>query len=97
MQKHKFGIMCRDALFVESLPDTPKHEKVCVDVLQLRRTGMHYVTCTSHGMQKHKISVMCPGALFVESTPVPPQLEKQCVEVSLPGRTGMHYVASKSH
>jgi hypothetical protein len=65
-----------DAIFMESALVPPKPEKVCVDVSQLRRTGLHYVTRRSHGMQKHKFSVTCPGALFGESTPVPPQLEK---------------------
>jgi hypothetical protein len=27
MQKHKFGIMCLDTFFVESVPIPPNHEK----------------------------------------------------------------------
>jgi hypothetical protein len=27
MQKHKFGVMCPDALFVESIPVPPEYEK----------------------------------------------------------------------
>jgi hypothetical protein len=44
MQKHKFYVTCLDALFVKYVPDQPKNEKECVDVLQLKRTGVHYVT-----------------------------------------------------
>jgi hypothetical protein len=28
MQKHMFGIMCANALFVESIPVLPEHEKI---------------------------------------------------------------------
>jgi hypothetical protein len=31
-QKHKFGIRCSDAFFVEPVPVSPEQEKWCVDV-----------------------------------------------------------------
>jgi hypothetical protein len=27
MQKHKFGVMCPDAIFMETAPGQPQHEK----------------------------------------------------------------------
>jgi hypothetical protein len=32
MQKQKFGVMCPDARFVESVPVPAEHEKWCIDV-----------------------------------------------------------------
>jgi hypothetical protein len=55
MPKHKFGVMCPDALFVKSVPAPPKHEKVCFGVWRPRLTGMHHVTCRSHRMQNTHI------------------------------------------
>jgi hypothetical protein len=52
MQKHKFGITCPEALFIESVQVPPEHEK-CVDVTHPRCTRMHYVTRISHQMQKN--------------------------------------------
>jgi hypothetical protein len=69
MQKHKFGVTCPTALFVEFLLVPPKHEKYCSDFSRPRRTGMHYVTLRSHRMQKHKFGVMYPDALFMETAP----------------------------
>jgi hypothetical protein len=51
--------------FVESIPVPPEHEKLCVDISCLGRTGVHYVTHRSHRMQKNKFSTMCPEVLFV--------------------------------
>jgi hypothetical protein len=52
--KHKFGVMCLGALFFESVPVPPKHEKSCVDVSHLGHTDMHYMTRRSHLVLKHK-------------------------------------------
>jgi hypothetical protein len=71
VQKHKFGVMCPGALFMETTSGPPKQEKYCVDVSRPGRTRIHYVICRSHQIQKHKFDVMCPDALFVESVPVP--------------------------
>jgi hypothetical protein len=76
MQKHKFGVTCPGAIFVESLPISPKHEKLCTDVSCPRCTEMHYVTHRYHQRQKHKFGVTSHDALFVESEPVPPQHDK---------------------
>jgi hypothetical protein len=46
MQKHKFGVMCLGALFVESVLVPPKHEKECDHVSCPGHTRMHYVTST---------------------------------------------------
>jgi hypothetical protein len=72
--KQKFGITCPDALFVESAPVIPKHEKLCDDISWPRR--MHYVTRRSDGIQKHKFSVTYPDALFMETAPGAPEHEK---------------------
>jgi hypothetical protein len=76
--------MCFGALMVETAPDPPEHEKLCIDVSRPGRTRMHYVTKRSHRIQKHKFSVTCPSTPFVESTLVPPEQEKYCVNVSCP-------------
>jgi hypothetical protein len=76
MQKQKFNVTCPITNFVESVPVPPKHEKLCVDISLLGRTGMHYVTRGSLQMQKHKFGIMCPEALFVRSVPLPPEYEK---------------------
>jgi hypothetical protein len=76
MQKHKFGIACPRAIFVESVLVPPKHEKYHVDGSCPNPTGMHYVTHRSHWMQKHMFSITCSGVLFVQSVPVPPEHEK---------------------
>jgi hypothetical protein len=44
MQKHKFDVMCPDALFMETSIVPPEHQKLCFDVSCPGRTGMHYVT-----------------------------------------------------
>jgi hypothetical protein len=74
--KHKFGITCPYALFLESVSVPPKHEKWCFDVSCPGRTTMHYVTHVSHRMQKQKFGVRCPVTHFVESVLVPPEHEK---------------------
>jgi hypothetical protein len=80
MQKHIFGhifgVMCLSTLFVESAPVPPKHEKLCVNISWVGRTGTHYMIRRSHQMQKHKFNIMCPDALFMETVPGPPDLEK---------------------
>jgi hypothetical protein len=40
MQKHKFGVTCPDALFVEIVLRVSCHGRI----------EMHYVTCRSHRM-----------------------------------------------
>jgi hypothetical protein len=40
------------ALFMETAPGPPEHEKECVDFLNPERTEMHYVTRKSYQMQK---------------------------------------------
>jgi hypothetical protein len=64
MQKHKFGVMCLDSLFVEAVPGPPKYEKLCVDVSHPRDTGMNYMTCRYHRMQKHKFDIGCPDTFL---------------------------------
>jgi hypothetical protein len=71
-----FGVTCLSALFVEIAPVPLEHEKYCVDVSWLGRTGMHYVTRRSHWIPKHKFCKTCPGTIFVESIPVPLDYEK---------------------
>jgi hypothetical protein len=80
---------------METASGPPEHEKMCIDVLLLRHTGMHYVTRKSHGctimhylthishcMQKHKFGVTCPTALFMETALGPPEQEKWYVNIS---------------
>jgi hypothetical protein len=76
MQKHKFGLMCPRALFMETTPGPAKHEKWCIDVSRRGRNEIHYVTHRSHQMQRHTFGVTCPGAFFVESVLVPIEHEK---------------------
>jgi hypothetical protein len=76
IQKHKFGVTCPGALFVESVPIPPEQEKCRVEVSRPGRTTMHYMTYRSHRMQKHKFSVTSPIVLFLESDPVPPEHAK---------------------
>jgi hypothetical protein len=76
MQKHKFGVTCPGALFVESVPVPPEHEQLCVDVSRPGCTRMHYVTHRSHRMQKYKFGVTCPDMLFMKTAPGPPEHEK---------------------
>jgi hypothetical protein len=68
--------MSPGALFMETAPGQPLHEKKCTDVSCPGCSRMHYVTCISHRMQKHKFKVMCPSVLFVKSVLVPPNNEK---------------------
>jgi hypothetical protein len=75
-EEHKFGVTCPDALFVESAPVPPKHEKLLVDVSWPGRTEMHYVTRRSYGKQKNKFGVRRPGVLFMENASGPPEYEK---------------------
>jgi hypothetical protein len=82
MQKHKFGVACPGALFMEIALGPSEHEKYCVDVSRPGRTGMPYVNSRSHRMQKHKFGKTCPGALFMEFVLGPPEHEKYCVNVS---------------
>jgi hypothetical protein len=76
MQKQKFNVTCPITYFVESEPVPREHEKLCVDILHLGRTGVHYVTRRSDRMQKNKFSTMCPEVLFVKAVPVPLKHEK---------------------
>jgi hypothetical protein len=76
MQKHKFGVMCLDTLFLESVLFPPKNKKYYVGVSHPRCSGMNYVTHKSHRMQKHEFDIMCPSVPFVESVLVPPDHEK---------------------
>jgi hypothetical protein len=76
IQKHKFGVMRLDSLFVESLLVPPVHEKCCIDVSQTECTGIHYVALRSHQIQKYKFGVMYPDALFLETALGPPEHEK---------------------
>jgi hypothetical protein len=75
MQKCKFNVWCPDALFMETAPGPPEHEKLSIYISLPGSTRMHYVTQRSHWMQKHKFNVTYPGVLFVESVPVPPEHE----------------------
>jgi hypothetical protein len=74
-EKQKFGAMCPGALFVETAPGPPKHEKYCIDISWTDCTRTHYVTHRSHQMQKHKFGITYPGTLFVESILIPPKHE----------------------
>jgi hypothetical protein len=65
MLKHKFGITCPDALFVESVPVTSENDKKCVDVLRPGCIGMNYVTHRAHRMQKYKFGVTCPARFLL--------------------------------
>jgi hypothetical protein len=76
MQKHKFGIMCPNAFFMDTAPGPPEHEKYCFNVSLPGCAGMHYVTRISHQMQKHKFGITCPGAFFVKSVLVLLEHEK---------------------
>jgi hypothetical protein len=76
MQKQKFNATCPNTSFVESVPVPPEHEKLCVDISHLGRTGVHYVTRRSHRMQKNKFGTTCLEMLFVKAVPVPPKHEK---------------------
>jgi hypothetical protein len=84
MQKHKFGVTCSDALFVESAPAPPKHEKLCIDISWPGRTGMHYVTRRSLRMQENKFGVMCPSVFFMEAAPDPPKHENSASRFDAP-------------
>jgi hypothetical protein len=70
MQKHKFGVTCLGALFVETALCPPEHEKWCIDFFRLGRTSTHYVTRRSLSMEKHKFGVTCSSVLLVESVPI---------------------------
>jgi hypothetical protein len=76
MQKHKFCIMCPNALFIEIAPGLVDREKRCVDISHPGRTGMHCATRRFHLMQKYNLGIMCPDPLFMETTPSPPVHEK---------------------
>jgi hypothetical protein len=76
MQKLKFGVTRPSALFMETAPGAPDHEKYCVNVSRPRCTGMHKVARRSCWMQKHMFSVTCPSALCVETASDPPEHEK---------------------
>jgi hypothetical protein len=43
-QKHKFGVRCPSALFMETAQGPPEHKNGCVDVSCPRNTKMNYVT-----------------------------------------------------
>jgi hypothetical protein len=75
-QKHKFGITCQTALFVESVPVPPDDEKYYVDVSCPGHTEIHYGTRRFHRIQKYKFGVTSPGALFMETAPSPPDDKK---------------------
>jgi hypothetical protein len=44
IKKHKYGVTCPDALFMETAPGPSEHEKYRVDVSRPGRTRMHYLT-----------------------------------------------------
>jgi hypothetical protein len=50
MRKHKFTVLCLDALFVESVPVPPELEKWCIDVWCPGCTKMYYMTHRTHRM-----------------------------------------------
>jgi hypothetical protein len=75
MQKQKFGVMCPGALFIETTPSPPEHEKYCVDVSCPDRAGINDVTCRSYQMQKHMFCVICPDTLFLETSPSHPSMK----------------------
>jgi hypothetical protein len=62
MQKHKFNVMCLDALFMETAPGPTENVKYFIDVSHPRCTEMHYVTHKYHWMQKHKFSLTWSAA-----------------------------------
>jgi hypothetical protein len=74
--KHKFYITCLDALFMETKPGPPKHEKWSINVSCTGHTGRHYVTHRSHRMHKHKFDITCLDALIMETARGPPEHEK---------------------
>jgi hypothetical protein len=43
MQKHKFGVMYPNALFVESAPGPLEREKLCINISHPGCTETHYV------------------------------------------------------
>ncbi len=67
LQKHKFGVTCPGALFVESVLEPHEYEIYCVNISHPGRIRMHYMTRISHRMQKHKFGVTCPSALLMET------------------------------
>jgi hypothetical protein len=93
MQKQKFGVTCSSALFMETAPGLPEHEKYCVDVSLPGLSEMHYVTRSSHRMQKHMFGVTCPDAHFIETA----RARKIVHQCFASGCTGLHYVTRKSH
>jgi hypothetical protein len=60
MQKHMIGITCPGALFMETAPGQPEHEKLCHRCIE-----MQYVTRRSHRMQKYKFSVTYRYMIFM--------------------------------
>jgi hypothetical protein len=75
-EKHKIGVTFLGALFLESIPVPPKHEKWCASISRPGQNAMNYVTRISNQMQKHKFVLMGPITLFVESELIPPELEQ---------------------
>jgi hypothetical protein len=73
MQKHKFGVTCPSALFINSVLVPAEREEECVDILRRGCTGMHYVTRRSYRIQKYKFSVKCSNKLFMETAPAHPK------------------------
>jgi hypothetical protein len=96
MQKHKFGIMYLDTLFIESIPVSPEHEKYCDDVSRHECTRMHYLTCRSHRMEKHKFSITGPVALFME-TALGNQSMKNSKSMFRAQTNRMNYITRRSH
>jgi hypothetical protein len=76
MQKYKFSVSCRNALFMGCTLGPLEHQKYCVDVPHHGCTKMHYVIHGSHLMQKYKIDVTCLGAHFMGPVVGPPGQEK---------------------
>jgi hypothetical protein len=64
MQKHKFDVTRADALFMETKPVPPEHEKLCENISRRRGARMHYVTRRYHRMEKHKFAISCPEAFL---------------------------------
>jgi hypothetical protein len=75
MQKHNFGVMCPDMLFMKTTPAPLEHEKLCIDVSRPGRTRMHYVSRGSHRMQK-KVWCNVSDSFSVESVLVPHEHQK---------------------
>jgi hypothetical protein len=94
--RHKFGLTCPGALFVESLPVPHEHEKIVHRCFMPRMHRMHYVTRISQWMQKRKFDVTCPVVLFMETAPVPIEHEKYH-QILHPRGTRMHYVPCRYH